>query len=264
MSSNHNHPPDEFRDPEVEHWLESWTPPSADPAAKARLIAAFTAEITPQHVSRRARLLSLVWLARAQVQIVSPLLWLGSALLFVIGALVTAALYAPTGTTIPFVIAAPLIAAVGVALLYGEDVDPPLEMLHAVPMPPSVIVILRLALLFSFNLIVAVLASVLLAASSTQITLMPLVAAWFAPMTCLSALALLLSALLFDPLASLLISMSVWTWGTLRHLLVEGTPVLNALPDFLDPALRLPMLAVAVVAVIAALWLTERETRFSQ
>ena len=138
-------------------------------------------------------------------------------------------------------IVAPLVAACGVAFLYGLDADPALELQLATPVSPRLILLARLALLFGFNLAITLVCSVGLALARAQISLLPLIAAWLAPMTFLSALAFLLSVLFFNSLASVLISLLLWIGMALRHF-VEFSP-LRLLPDLLRVDLRPALLA---------------------
>ena len=101
----------------------------------------------------------------------------------------------------------------------------------------------------------------LLTLTRAQISLILLIAAWLAPMTFLSALAFLLSVLFFDSLASVLISLLLWIGATLRHFLDLGT--LAAVPDLLLKTTYPAMLIATPVLVVLALWLAEREERWT-
>jgi hypothetical protein len=210
--------------------------------------------------------LGWAWLLlRSQTRLVHPVTWLASGLVIALGALVTLALYQPaqtgrTGAELPLVIVAPLVAACGVAFLYGLEADPALELQLATPVPPRLILLARLALLFGFNLALTLACSVVLTLTRAQISLLPLIAAWLAPMTFLSALAFLLSVIFFDSLASALISLLVWMGMALRHF-VEITPFF--LPDLLRVSFYPAMLIVAPVLVLVALWLADREERWA-
>ncbi|MEO8395545.1 MAG: hypothetical protein ABI700_21300, partial [Chloroflexota bacterium] len=227
---------------EVGAFLKRWRDPVVDGEAKAGLIAMLAAEMDAQEKARQEerahsraplqgqiapRNLGWAWLLlRSQTRLVHPVTWLASGLVIALGGLVTLLLYQPAGTTgttgttgaeLPLVIVAPLVAACGVAFLYGLEADPALELLMATPVPPRLILLARLALLFGFNLAITLVCSVVLTLTHAQLSLIPLIAAWLAPMTFLSALAFLLSVIFFDALASVLISLLLWIGVTLRH-----------------------------------------------
>lgn len=272
-TSNHNEMPDEAAMGEVGHFLRQWQAPEADPDAKARLIALLArAQMRPANtapvLARSALKMSLRWawlILRAQTRLIHRVMWVASALLLALGTLVTLISYqTPNGTTLPIILIAPVVAAVGVAFLYGEDVDPPLELQMTTPVSPRLILLARLALLFGFNLALALAGSLVLAAARAEISLLPLVLSWLAPMTFLSALAFLLGVLLFDTTLSIIISIAAWFVLVWRHFGdLTVMPYAAYLPDLLAVDLRLTLFAVAPLLVLVALWLSARESRFS-
>ncbi len=251
---------------QVGAFLRRWRGPAPDPAAKAALLEVLTAEMprVPER-PRRVRRSRVAWawlILRAQVRLVHPATWAASGLVIALGALVTLLLYQPaqSGAELPLVVVAPLVAACGVAFLYGLDADPALELQLATPVSQRLILLARLALLFGFNLAITLACSVLLTLARAQISLVPLIIAWLAPMTFLSALAFLLSALFFDSLASVLINLLLWAGATVRHFLSLGTPLL---PDVLHANVYPAMLVAAPVLVLLALWIAEHEERWT-
>ena len=264
--------PDEEQ--EVGAFLRRWRDPAPDPAAKAHLLELLSAEMDIAVGAQRAvplqrrstgrQRLTWAWLIlRAQARLVHPATWAASGLVIALGALVTLLLYQPTqsGADLPLVIVAPLAAACGVAFLYGLDADPALELQLSTPISPRLILLARLLLLFAFNLTITFACSLILSLVQAQISLMPLIGAWLAPMTFLSALAFLLSVLFFDPLASVLICLLLWTALALRHFLDRSALVL---PDFLRANDYPAMWIAAPALVLLALWLAEREERWTQ
>lgn len=257
---------------EVGAYLRRWRDPAPDPAAKARLLHLLTDELenraqytAPLRGGTSPRNLRWAWLLlRSQLRLVHPATWVGSALVIALGALVTLIFYRPAqiGAELPLVIVAPLVAACGVAFLYGMDADPALELQLATPVSPRLILLARLALLFGFNLAITLLCSVGLALLRAQISLLPLVAAWLAPMTFLSALAFLLSVLFFDSLASVFLSLLLWIMAALRHFVDFGEISLYV-PDLLRGDFRLALWIAAPALVVIALWMAEREERWS-
>lgn len=257
---------------EVGAFLHRWRDPAPDPEAKARLLAILGDELegraqhaVPLQRGSSHRNLSWAWLLlRSQARFVHPAAWLGSGLVIALGALVTLIFSGSTQTDagLPLVVVAPIVAACGVAFLYGVDADPALELQMATPVSPRLILLARLALLFGFNLTITLVCSVLLALMRAQISLLPLVAAWLAPMTFLSALAFLLSVLFFDSLASVFVSLLLWIGTTVRHFVDFGTVSLYV-PDLLRGDLRPVLWIIAPVLVLIALWIVEREERWA-
>ena len=271
---------DEARELEqVGAFLRRWRDPAPDAAAKAALLETLVAEMEAEgrvgarhalpggvYLTREGlprRDLRWAWLIlRAQVRLVHPVTWAASGLVIALGALVTLLLYNPaqTGAELPLVVVAPLVAACGVAFLYGLEADPALELQLATPVSGRLVLLARLALLFGFNLAITLVCSVGLVLAQAQITLAPLIAAWLAPMTFLSALAFLLSVIFFDSLASVLISLLIWVGATLRHF-VTLEPFW--LPDVLHSSFYAPMLAAAPALLLLALWLADHEERWT-
>lgn len=254
---------------QVGAFLRQWRDPAPDPAAKAYLLETLLAELPerePQRQPTRYRQpfgFAWAWLIlRSQTRLVHPATWAASGLVIALGALVSLVFYnsTQTGAELPFVFVAPLVAACGVAFLYGLDADPALELQLATPISSRMILLARLALLFGFNLAITLVCSLLLALVQAQVSLIPLIVAWLAPMTFLSALAFLLSVLFFDSLASVLLCFLLWMGIALRHVTFSAGFVF---PDVLNPAFYPFMLLAAPALVLLALWLAEREERWT-
>jgi hypothetical protein len=251
-------------DDDVRAFLNAWRAPAPDPAAQARLIRQLGRIPIPLRPPPRLTARWTWLIARSQFRLVHPALWIASALVMALGGAVTMILYKPTlnGADLPFALIAPLVAAVGAAFLYGGDSDPPLELQLSTPISNQVILLARLALLFSFNLVLGMIGSVALAFAHAEISLAPLILAWLAPMSALSALAFLLSVLSFDPRLSVLISMTIWGSQVMRrgeqHMLD-----LRGIPDLLREDLYPLMFGAALAAVLLALWLAAREQHWS-
>jgi hypothetical protein len=123
----------------------------------------------------------------------------------------------------------------------------------------------RLTLIFGFDLLLAVAGSILLAVVHAEISLMPLILSWLAPMAFLSALAFLMSVMLVDTLAAALFSLALWgahiflrNWQTLPEFFVY-----LSMPGLSAPETRPLLFIAASVIVAAALWivgLVERKT----
>ncbi|MDX2162160.1 MAG: hypothetical protein SF162_12615 [bacterium] len=255
-------PPDD----DVRAFLGRWSAPPVDPAARTRLLDALAdgplavLRTAPRPLPLAFRLRQATLIVRAQRRIVGGVTWLASLLVMAFGVWVTFLFSQFDTTVIPLAIIAPVVTAVGVAFLYGEEVDPALELQRAAPVSPRLVLLARLALLFGFDLVLALTGSAILAASTTGLSLAPLIEAWLVPMTFLSALAFWLSVLFFDPLLSMLISMLAWVVIVVRHHFTH--PVILPLPDMLTPH-TLPVLLIAAAGlVIAGLWLSEHDDRF--
>lgn len=252
---------------EVGAFLRRLPAPPARPEAKARLMSALLLEadqVLP--VRQPVPIPRLRWgllVLGAQVRIVHRFTWITSLLVMALGFFVTLILYQPgTGAELPFVIVAPLVAALGVAFLYGVDVDPALELQLATPVSPRLVLLARLTLVFGFNLAVGLVCSAALSLFPTGMSLWNIVLSWLAPMAFLSALAFLLSVLFFDPLFSALMSLLIWgvlVWR--RFTFLEMYPFMEHIPNLLAPEFRPLLLLISVVGVALALWLTDSGER---
>jgi hypothetical protein len=252
---------------EVGAFLHRWRDVAPDPTAKAALMQRLLAELPERALPRRDARARMIWawlILRSQLRLVHPATWAASALVIALGALVTLALYRPSqnGAELPFVIFAPIVTACGVAFLYGLDADPALELQWATPVSARLILLARLALLFGFNLIITLVCSISLTLVQSQISLVPLIAAWLAPMTFLSALAFLLSVLFFDPLMSVLICLLIWVGVWARHFLALDS-LSFSIPDLLHGDYQPMLLIAAPVLLLIALWIAEREERWT-
>ena len=233
--------------------LADWPAPIPSAQHTDRLVQTLSAA-RPAPVSRRAL---LVWLLRAQLRVVQHEIWLASALVMILGVLVTLA-EQPTASieTLPLALIAPLVAALGIAFLYGPAADPSLEIELATPVSPRLIVLVRLLLVFLFDLALGLSGSVVLVVLHSEWSLWPLIALWLAPMTCLAALAFLLSVLFVDPLISVSICLALWGLQVL-HVFAPFTTLPNWLSGEAQPWLWL----TALVCATAAVWLAGREER---
>jgi len=254
-------------DHDVRQFLSAWDAPAPDPAAKARLFDALaevplpTAWVGAPPMSLRHRLRHAALILRTQLRVVSMITWLASMLVIAFGVLVTFMLRDSGSDVIPLVIVSPIVTAVGVAFLYGEEVDPALELQLSTPVSPQLILLARLVLLFGFDLVLSLIGSVILAGAADY-ALDALIVSWLVPMTFLSAGAFLLSVLFFDPLQSVLIALMCWTVIVLRHF-GQHEPLI-ALPDLLAVEFRPLLIAAALGLLITALSFAERDERFTR
>jgi len=200
-------------------------------------------------------------LLRSQLHVIRGEIWPASALVLGVGVVVALATGAPAGEMLPFVLIAPIVAAVGISFLYGPAVAPALEIELVTPTPPRLVLLARLLLVFGFDLIVALAGSLALTLFGPDISLGPLIGAWLAPMVFLSALSLLFSVLTADPGAGTLVSLALWTIHALQQLGILNR-VLKRLPDLSAAAMRPWILLLAFLIGGLALWLSGREERW--
>lgn len=196
-------------------------------------------------------------LLRAQLRVIRSEIWIASLLVIALGNLVTLTRTQPgdSGNGLPIVIVAPLVAAVGIAFIYGPEVDPPLEIQLATAVSPRLILLARLALVFGFDLMIGLASSVALTLLDSSFSLWPLILSWLAPMTFLSGLAFFLTVFSQEALLSGLICFVLWVWQAI------DIPYFR-LPDMTTEAARPWLLVLAALLGIVALWLAGREERW--
>ncbi len=142
---------------------------------------------------RRANPFARAWaLLAAQVPLVRREIWSASALVMALGCVV-AILQGGSASASIIQAAAPLVAAAGLAMLYGPDNDPGLELALATPTWPRQVLLARLVVVYGYNLVLGLAASVGVLAVVPPGLLGQVILGWLAPMTFLSALALVLS-----------------------------------------------------------------------
>lgn len=147
--------------------------------------------IAPEPVVRHGPrfLFELLW---AQVGVVQSAIWSASVLVIALGIVVS--LLAGRGGAAILDVLAPVVAAVGISFLYGADNDPPLEIALATPTSPRLILIARLTIVFGYDLLLTLLASVvLISLGAAPVGFMQLVLQWLGPMLLLSSISLWLS-----------------------------------------------------------------------
>lgn len=254
---------------EIAAYLNTWPAPEPSEQDTTRLIDALL-PVLPVHQTRLDRVrrrLANWWpllILRAQIRIVRGEIWVASALIIALGILVTLATYdTTTDAMLPLVLVAPLVAAVGVAFLYGPEIDPALEIQLATPTSPRLVLLARLVLLFGFDLSLGLAGSITLTILQTDVSLWPLVMAWLAPMTFLSALAFLLSVAFKDPLVGVIVSIGLWSLQAFLRL-ADFNSLPLTIPDLTGEAARPWLWAAGLVMGIVALWLAGREEQWTQ
>lgn len=153
--------------------------------------------------------LSLSWqLLRGQVPLVRRSIWAASALTITLGYVVALLAGRGSGAQV-LALLAPIVAAFGVAFIYGPETDPSLELALATPTSPRLVLLTRLTLVFGYDLLLALGATVALYATRGDMSPWPLISLWLGPMLFLSALSLALSVLL-GPTAAVTGAMLLW------------------------------------------------------
>jgi hypothetical protein len=241
----------------VAHHLSAWAAPVPAAEETDRLVETLTAEL-PARRTARSWAMSW-WLLRAQMRVVQQEIWLASALVMALGLFVTlAGQHDALLEGAPFVLIAPLVAALGIAFLYGPGAEPALEIERATPISPRLVVLTRLLLVFAFDLALALLSSVVLSFAQSDWSLWPLVLMWLAPMTFLAALAFLLSMIFSEPLIGAAICLALWGAQVLRAFLPFAI-----LPSLMARDMQVWLWLSAAGCTGIALWLAGREERWS-
>ena len=148
-------------------------------------------------------------LLRRQAGLVRQGIWAASLIVLALGVILTFLFPGTDVNSSLLALAAPIVAAGGIALVYGPENDPANELELATPVSPALILLARLVLIYGYDLALAALASVALWLAPGYLTLSQLMLAWLAPMLFLSALALALSVIINSQMA-ILIAFSLW------------------------------------------------------
>jgi hypothetical protein len=150
---------------------------------------------------------------RGQVRLVHGGIWPASALVMTLGFAVCL-LSRGALVGLVFTLFVPAVAAAAVALVYGPEADPSLELALATTTSPRTILLARLTLVFGFDLVLAALASAAVSVFGLAPGgLVALVELWLGPMLLLSAGTLLVS-LYLGSAPALLAAIVIWTIRT--------------------------------------------------
>jgi hypothetical protein len=156
----------------------------------------------------------IVWVLRrawlllaAQIPVVRRQIWAASAMVVVVSAALV--LLADVEGSDVFALLAPLVAAGGIALVYGPEVDPACEVLASTPTSPRAILIARLVLVLAYDTCAFLVGSLLLVALEAGLAFVTLVLAWLGPMLLLSALCLVVT-LWLRPAAGIGLALALW------------------------------------------------------
>lgn len=247
--------------------LRDWEAPPTPPEKMTTLLAALTAELpssdqagsAPRHADQARGALS--WSLRvllSQIRVVQGTIWTASALVMLLGTLVTLGGYTHfQGEMLPLAILAPVAATVGLALLYDSDIAAMLELENSTRVSARLLLLARLTLVFGFNLVLGLIGSVVLVLTHRDLVLWGLVLSWLGPMTFLSALAFFLSVVSIAPMVGMIISLFLWVVHLLLRMGVSSEQLwaLLALPGLSAASSRPALFAAAGVLCAAAVWI---------
>jgi hypothetical protein len=159
---------------------------------------------------RRRPALRLAWLWSlliGQLPLVRRGIWAASALTMALGCVIE--LLRPYGVGKALAVFAPVVAAMGIAFVYGPENDPSLEIALATPTSPRLVLLGRLTLVYAYDILLAVIASAAITAARGGTGLWPVIVLWLGPMLFLSALSLVLS-LLFGSATGISAALVIW------------------------------------------------------
>jgi hypothetical protein len=207
---------------------------------------------------RQTSILKRTWLLlHSQLPLVRREIWPASAAVMALGFIVVV-----LGIKVNMVeLVAPLVATAGLAIIYGPAHDIAHELARSSPTSPRQILLARLALVFSYNFVLALVASLLALPFLPGLVFDGLVMGWLGPMAFLSSAALVLSLLIGSDNA---VSITYLAWlvkvfgeagqaDTAQHWF---QPMLNVYAGFWANSVIL--LLLAAVLMILALWLAGR------
>lgn len=202
-------------------------------------------------------------LLRRQAALIRQGIWAASLIVLSLGVILTYLFPGRGVNSSLLALAAPVVAAGGIALVYGPENDPATELELAAPISPALILLARLVLVYSYDLALALGASIALWLTLDHLALSQLILAWLAPMLFLSALALALSVM-HSSQTALLIAFSLWG---LRLVVQTRSP--GVFPDvagFLNAlwSNQIVLCVLAVLCIVVALYrATRQEQRYA-
>jgi hypothetical protein len=242
--------------------LDAMPPPKSNVSHKEQLVNMLSIQM-PKPKSQLERLTEWYPMALllSQVRVIRGEIWIASAIVLGLGALLTLISESPNGLL--FEGLAPIVAAASVAMLYDQTIQAMLEIEETTRASARQLLLARLVLVFGFNLGIALIGSIILAVAHAQISLLPLISSWLAPMTFLSALAFFLSILLVDTFASAIFSLILW----IMNLLFRGIEITSdwlavlSMQGLSDPANRPFLMTVAAFLILITLVLIDMQER---
>ncbi|MCA9960391.1 MAG: hypothetical protein KC443_15220 [Anaerolineales bacterium] len=245
--------------------VDQWPLPTPTPLETEQLLAQLLPELPSQSGWRRWRTRLASWwlwqLLRAQVRVVRSEIWTASALVMILGVFVSFVMVQEGRIGGPLALVAPLVAATGIAFLYNPADERVWEMERVTAVSPRLILLVRLLLVFGYDLLLGVLGSLLLTLLLPDLTLWSVVTLWLAPMTFLAAFAFCLSVLTGLPELGMLISMIIWMMQQVRAL-DRLLPLMHAWPDLTAVSTQPWLFALSIFILAFALWQSDRAERW--
>lgn len=214
--------------------------------------------LTEIHASqRKPGMIRQGWiLLRSQIPLVRHEIWPASAAIMIIGYFAAILV----GKEVIIQVLAPMVAAASIAMIFGPSNDPVSELMGSVPTSPRQILLARLSIVFGYNLLLSLIASVCLLPVFPALLLPQLVMSWLAPMTFISALALFLS-IYFGTENAIIVAYGVWILkyaflGIFSvNLIQPGSSILTLFNGYWQfwqhPTW---MIAVGILLLIGAVW----------
>jgi Putative zinc-finger len=202
----------------------------------------------------------LVQLLGAQMPLVRCGIWAASALTMALGCALE--LIASYGAGKALALIAPIVAAMGIAFVYGPESDPGLELALATPTSPRFVLLARLTLIYAYDILLALTASVVTVIVRGGAGLWPVIVLWLGPMLFLSALSLVL-ALLFGSGVGIAAALALWcarvmTFRVPWHVTDAWGAALDRF--WRDDALLIPLAAALLLVAVLSLSRQERFT----
>lgn len=147
-------------------------------------------------------------LLRAQVPLVRRSMAAATALMLLLGVVVLLSRSAGRSGDV-LSLMAPIAAAVGLSLIYGPEIDPPLELAVSTGTSPRLVLMARLVLVFGYDMALGVAATLLTLLCTTSTGFFALLLGWLGPMLLLSSLSFAL-AVLTRPAIGLSVALGLW------------------------------------------------------
>jgi hypothetical protein len=199
---------------------------------------------------RRYRFSAALLVAQARL-LRAPVL-VASALVMALGVLLAVLAGGLAGDVLALV--APVVAAVGISGLYGPQRDPAFEVVAAAPTSQRLILLIRIALVFGYDLALALAASAVMAAVVGDTGgLWTLVVAWLGPMALLSALCLVLTVWV-GPDVAIGAALTLWSLRVLAgSVFAQVTGLVEVVRALWSTSLATGLVTVALVLLAVLL-----------
>lgn len=205
--------------------------------------------------------LQMGWLLlKSQLPLVRREIWPASIAIMIIGYIAAVLV----GKEVVIQVLAPLVAAASIGMIFGSENDPVTELMFSVPTSPRQVLLARLSIVFSFNFLLALAASLCLLPALPNLVLWPMILGWLGPMAFLSALALFLSVY-FGSENAIVAAYGTWILkyiilGAFSIELIPQESVLSILFNGYTHLWQQPaaLFIAAGVFLLGALWSTEK------